>query len=142
MRFSLLQATLLLASPITAEAGKIEGTWRFVRVIYQSKSRFPKDPNLKIYLNFNSNLTSSVYWTYDYGLSFCESRGQYQWNGHLLKNEIIWVHPLNKPECAEAEAMHVGYKTETPAWIFNDSLNLDFGEGSNSLIYVWKNISN
>lgn len=118
----------------------IVGNWRLYKIIYESQDAPVQNPNAQVFLKLAPNKESTIYWTLDSKDNFCEAKGRYTWNGHLLKNTIRWTNPQNNPSCLKTPDITIGKTVETPAWIYDGVLNLDLGNDRESLISVWKNI--
>ena len=115
------------------------GCWKLESVKWQNKIRPPFNPNLQLYFILYKNDTLRVYWNFKNDPdTFCERVSRYNYDGEILDETVMWLHPENSPECSKDPDMHVGRNMLTPLSVENDKLTLHLTFSGDNLDYIYK----
>ncbi len=115
------------------------GCWKLESVKWQNKIRPPFNPNLQLYFIFYKNNTLRVYWNFKNDPeTFCERISSYSFDGEVLDETVLWLHPDNSPECSKDPDMHVGRNMLTPLSVTSEKLTLHLNFSGDPLDYIYK----
>jgi hypothetical protein len=119
----------------------IFGMWLFTSLIYQGSSMPLPNPNLKIYYEFLDTGINTLRYHREGEMGFCERRAAYEFSGHELAQQVIWVNPQNAPWCGQDTDMQLGNRSWSKAWLENRQFHLTIPMGEEEIIYVWDQVN-
>lgn len=115
------------------------GCWQLESVTWQNKIRPPFNPNLQLYFIFYKNNTLRVYWNFKNDPNtFCERVSGYNYDGKILNETVLWLHPNNSAECSKDPDMHKGKNMLTPVTVSDQKLILHLKFSGEPLDYNFK----
>ncbi|MDG0816325.1 hypothetical protein [Bdellovibrio svalbardensis] len=100
------------------------------------------NPDLVMTLHFESPQINTLHYSRKHESGFCERKAQYEYDGKILKQTVVWVNPENSPSCSQDSDMLLGQVSTTPVRISNEALYMDLPLGEEELTYVWTKSNN
>jgi len=119
----------------------LQGEWQFYKMVLEGQEMPPRDPRLDLRYEFLDQGVNRLYWTYDQGRTFCERKGQYIFKDGFLMDEIVWVNPNNKSDCASDVDMQLGRKSVSQLDIFENEIVLHIPFTDKEILYHWKKVA-
>jgi len=122
------------------------GKWAFFGFYYKGKEMDPINPKLHIEFEFRSPKTAWLkYWRED-EKGQCERLAVFELLKHTTQNQspyelyqqVTWVNPENRSECAKDPDMQFGRTSWTPIELSEKELNLVLPLGEENLTYRFK----
>lgn len=117
---------------------EIIGKWKFIGHIYKGKMIPPMNEKLIIIFQFLPDKTDILKWYRIDEDGFCERKGQYQYDGQYITDEITWINPKNAYECAKDPDMMLGRKTTSVLKRMGERLYLELPLGDDVITYIWE----
>lgn len=127
--------------PSQEPASPLLGRWKFYKMILDGQEMPPHDPRLDLEYEFLPSGVNRLYWTYDEGKTFCERKGQYMYKDGFLMDEVVWVNPKNKSDCATDVDMQMGRRATSKLDITPEGdIKIHIPFSDKEMLYVWKKL--
>ena len=129
--------TLLLLTQSAHGQNEFFGTWQFFGMRYQGKFSPAPNPDLVLRFQFLPDGTDVLSWSRKNEIGSCERKAHYRVIKNILQEEVFWVNPGNLPECNDDPDMRLGKKSETPARVVGQTLEIELHLDNEPLTYLW-----